>query len=245
MVQPQTTSIAITPGYSDNIPSGGASSLRVSSTNTSVCSFGYYDYNGVWTVSSVTPNTTVDIATGNLTATRTYSFRCDRSVTDIGVWQSLTVYVGPKPTLALCTEIGITPFAVGGDTKSCSLYPNLSERLKAFFDLDSTDCAGTEVTSTWAEPNPANPAVSISGNGTTPQVITAGPTAGLNEDVTITQGTDTITLHYNIQPPACILDCSDKVNICNGITFDDANACGTKNCTGTRSCDYDWKETSP
>ena len=249
---PQTATIAITPGYSDSIPHGGASSIRVTSTNTSVCSFGYYDYSGVWIVSSVTPNTTVDIATGNLSATRTYNFRCDRSYTDVGSWIPLTVNVGPKATLALCTEFGLTPFAVAGDTPSRNLYPNLSERLKAFYDTDPTDCGGTggigigsEVTSTWAEPNPANPAVSISGNGTTPQVITAGPTPGLTENVTITQGTDSITLHYNIQPPPCILDCSDKVNICEGVTFNDANACGTNNCTGTRSCDYNWKETSP
>lgn len=155
-----------------------------------------------------------------------------------------SVPVTLKPILSLCTEGGVTPFVKAGDPPAPrSLYPNMSERLRAFYDTDPTDCAGTEVTTAWAQDS-ANPAVSISGNNTTPQVITAGPTAGLAEDVTLNQGTDTITLHYIIQSLPCVPDCSDAPNVCGGTVFSASN-CGTDNCTGTKSCDYNFKETSP
>ena len=146
-------------------------------------------------------------------------------------------------TLSLCTDNGLTPIATGTTTISRNLFPNMSERFKAFYDSDPTDCAGTEVTSTWAD-TPGNSTVSISGNGTTPQVITAGSTPG-NENVTLTQGSDAITFHYTVQPPPCTPNCSDAPNVCSGTTFNDANSCGTNNCTGTRSCDYNFREVNP
>ena len=51
----------------------------------------------------------------------------------------------------------------------------------------------------------------------------------------------------NTQPcvSICTPDCSQASRVCTGQTFTDANRCGTDNCTGTRSCDYNWKEVAP
>ncbi len=43
----------------------------------------------------------------------------------------------------------------------------------------------------------------------------------------------------------CFPDCSQSYRVCTGQTFDDARGCGTNNCDGTRSCDYNWKEVAP
>ncbi len=45
--------------------------------------------------------------------------------------------------------------------------------------------------------------------------------------------------------PCCIPDCSQAYRVCTGQAFTDANKCGTNNCEGTRSCDYNWKEVAP
>lgn len=149
----------------------------------------------------------------------------------------------PVPNvLSLCTDTGITPIATGTMMVSRNLFPNMSERFKAFYDTDSTDCAGTEVTGNWIEPV-VSPIVSISGNNATPQVITAGSIPG-TETVTLTQGADTISLDYTIHAPPCTADCSDASNICSGTVFDARN-CGSNNCTGARNCDYNFREVSP
>lgn len=51
----------------------------------------------------------------------------------------------------------------------------------------------------------------------------------------------------NTQPcgSICVPDCSQTNRVCSGQKFTDANRCGTDNCTGTRSCDYNWKEVAP
>ncbi len=46
-------------------------------------------------------------------------------------------------------------------------------------------------------------------------------------------------------PNVCIKDCANAPNVCQGETFNDANGCGTNNCAGSRSCDFNWKEVAP
>ncbi len=151
-------------------------------------------------------------------------------------------------TLALCVEPGTTPVATGTQTISRSnLAITNSENLKAFYDDTPGDCAGTDVThdvsTQWIE-EPGNGAFSLSANGVWERV-TAGNTPGVGEQILLTHGTDTITMNYATQSVACIPNCSDASNICNGIHFNDANLCGSNNCTGTKSCSYNWTEASP
>ncbi len=159
----------------------------------------------------------------------------------------ITVPAPMTNTLSLCTESGLTSIATGGDIISRSnLTVNASENLRAFYDDTPGDCAGTDVTrdtgTTWTE-DPSNPAVSISANGSF-EKVTAGNISNVGEQVTLTHGADTIRINYSI-PYVCTPNCSNAPNVCTGTSFDDSNACGTNNCTGTRNCNYNWKEVSP
>lgn len=64
-------------------------------------------------------------------------------------------------------------------------------------------------------------------------------------------GTSSVTV--NVLPPAaapvpapsCVVNCSAAAGHCSGELFNDANNCGTNNCTGTRFCDFNWREVAP
>ncbi len=237
-VVPPTVELKIdTQDHLHDVARGSSHALTWTSTNATTCTASSTD--GSWDGIKPTNNAIGESVIVNSDVTYTLLCRNNRGVdmdfasTNLG------------STLSLCTEFGIAPFVVAGDPPaSRNLFPNMSEKFKAFYDGDPTDGAGTEVTDNWLE-NSANSAVSISGNGTTPQIITAGSLAGLTEDVTLTQINDAITLHYTIQPFPCFSDCSDAPNVCSGTLFNDANSCGINNCSGTRNCNYNWMESSP
>jgi hypothetical protein len=157
------------------------------------------------------------------------------------VTRYITVPLPTVNTLALCTDSGIS-IAIGTRTTGRILVANTSEQLKAYYDNNPSDCAGTEVTNGWSDTG--SPIVSISGNGTSPQTITAGSGTG-TEAVTIAQGADTIIINYSVISPPCVPNCSNSVNVCQGTLFTSSNSCSPNDCVGEKNCNYNWREIAP
>jgi hypothetical protein len=175
-------------------------------------------------------------ASGNAVCTVTLT--SDKSVT--------AKFDGPPVinTLSVCTDNGITP--IDPSLTRGNLPLGGSENLRAFYDDTPGDCVGTDVThdalTQWGEET-NNSAFSLSVNGSL-ETVTAGNTPGASEAITLHYGTDTITLNYRTPDATCTPNCSDALNICSGTRFNASN-CGTNNCTGTKSCDFNFREVSP
>lgn len=159
------------------------------------------------------------------------------------------------PTLQLCRD-GV-PFAVGGETRTMAL--NLkpaamsTANMTTYFDGTPGDCAGTDVTAATNFTDTASLVVTVSPFGSTPNVFTGNDIPGssaagqqsASETVTVSYAGQTITIPVTVTE-FCVSSCpAEEAKHCPG-TFDTVNSCGgPETCTGTRSCDFNWKEVAP
>lgn len=150
-------------------------------------------------------------------------------------------------TLSLCTAGGI-PIASTAGPHSRSLVIGTSEVLNAFYDTTPYICGDTSpvTNATWSD-DPLSTVVSIAGATASPQAVTAG-TSG-TERVAISRGVETILLDYTVSASCTpTTTCGEQSrNYCQGQPFTiPDNGCGfSLECTGTRFCDFNWKEVAP
>ncbi len=153
--------------------------------------------------------------------------------------------VAVSNTLQLCTQSGI-PLATAPSTISRVLMEGRTETLNVFYDNDALSCNGTPLgDASWTEDS-SNAAVSIAGPNASPQVVT-GNSSG-TEQVTVSKNGQTIAVNYTVGS-VCVptTTCADVAPTkCEGQTFEiDNSGCGSLTCTGTRPCDFKWKEVAP
>ncbi|HLC95150.1 MAG TPA: hypothetical protein VJH89_01560 [Patescibacteria group bacterium] len=150
----------------------------------------------------------------------------------------------PLPTVLELCQNG-TRIAQASDTFSPSLIINTSVSLQAFYDNQLTpQCTGTPIDGSWTS-DTASSVVYLS-SGSQPKVITAG--ANGIETVTVSAGTDTITLNYSVScaQDSCVSITAKTDKYCSSKTIFFNNGCnGTISCQGTRTCDFNWKEVAP
>ncbi len=150
-------------------------------------------------------------------------------------------------TLSLCTTGGI-PIASTPGPHSRSLVAGTSEILNAYYDTTPNICGDTSpvTNASWSD-DPLSTVVSIAGATASPQTVTAG--ASGTERVTISRGAETILLDYTVSVPCNpTTTCGEQSrDYCQGQPFTiPDNGCGSPlNCTGTRFCDFNWKEVAP
>ncbi len=152
------------------------------------------------------------------------------------------------PTLQLC--LNGSSFAVGGETKSIALSLGDTRNLTAFYDA-ILDCSGTDVTDT-SITDTVSSVVTLS--GASPKVLRGNDVPGASnpgqqsasETVTVTYSGQTITVPVTVTE-FCASNCAaTQANYCQGQTYQAPNSCGAQEtCTGTRSCDFNWKEVAP
>lgn len=111
-------------------------------------------------------------------------------------------------------------------------------QLSAHYGTDG-DCSDPDVTdeSVFADENPTGGAVSVSGT------TLAGEASG-SEKVTATYDGNRDEVLVNVTAP-CTYDCQVDQH-CQGEDYVVTDSCGRPHdCSGTRSCDFNWKETAP
>lgn len=98
---------------------------------------------------------------------------------------------------------------------------------------------------------------SVSGNNAPFAVTNGANTVRVRDGSTVLDNTSVLGICDPVLAPTwngttCQASCSETVNCstkeaehCAGEAFTMAGACGQLNCTGTRACDYNWKEVSP
>ena len=152
-----------------------------------------------------------------------------------------------KPaTLKLCLSTcgsGSTNFNGG----SITLNPNEIRNIRACYNASSScDTNGGDVTDDATTVFSATdvPADAVSLTATKGQVQANATALGVSEIVNVSYGAIPASVTFSV-PIICAKNCSNAPNICQGQTFNDANNCGTNNCTGTRYCDFNWKEVAP
>lgn len=91
--------------------------------------------------------------------------------------------------------------------------------------------------------NPGN-AVSLTGVRGEVLANTGVPSGITEERVDVSYGAISGFVRFAVLF-VCSPDCGNAPNICQSQPFNDANGCGTNNCTGTRACDYNWREVAP
>lgn len=152
----------------------------------------------------------------------------------------------PKSVLKLCLnacDSGSSNFNGG----TITLNPSETRNLRACFnvssacDTNSGDVTGDAATTFDATDAPADAVALTAIKG---QVQVHATASGISEVVNVLYGAIPASVTFSV-PNICSTDCSAAADTCRGTTFDDANGCGTNNCTGTRYCDFNWKEVAP
>lgn len=186
-----------------------------------------------------------------------YTFKVlaeDTTTGNVSSWTShgLTVLSAPilppppSAVLSLCTQGGI-PIASTAGPHSRSLVSGASERLLAYSDTTPGICGDSAPITDALWMDTPSPAITIAGATASPQTITA--VSGGSDTVVVTKGPSVITLSYTVNtvctPTATCV--GESGEYCQGQPFTiPNNGCGNPlSCTGTRYCDFNWKEVSP
>ncbi len=192
---------------------------------------------------------TAQSASRTWTTPGTYTFRAfaeDSGGAQSG-WQNHTIVITPPPSVfSLCTAGGV-PIASTPGVYSRSLAVPGSESFFAYYDATPNVCGDTAPVTDGLWTDTASPAVTITGATASPQTITA--VSGGSDTVTVSRGPSTITFSYTVSVPCSpTATCGGQSgDYCEGQPFTiPDNGCGSSlNCTGTRYCDFNWKETTP
>ncbi|MEI6650923.1 MAG: hypothetical protein WCL23_05895 [Candidatus Moraniibacteriota bacterium] len=146
----------------------------------------------------------------------------------------------PPSVLSLCVVDGVSRSAA-----DFSLEKTESRELHAYYGPGAENCNGTEVTANTTFSRESGNSISVTDPGVGPGLLTgiADGSGVAKAEYMVNKkllGTDRITA--TIFTP-CVSDCAVKAaSVCKGASV--TGSCG-ETCTGTRSCDQNWKEVAP
>lgn len=134
--------------------------------------------------------------------------------------------------------------------QSISFNSGEKRNLRACYNTSTACEAGSlgdvtnDPTTTFTDTNNPGNAVSLTGVRGEVLANTGVPSGITEERVDVSYGAISGFVRFSV-PSVCSPDCGNAPNICQSQPFNDANGCGTNNCTGTKSCDYNWREVAP
>ncbi len=156
----------------------------------------------------------------------------------------------PSPSLHLCVN--------GSELTDVAIAFGDSRSLQTFYGSDDsgTVCLATggnvDVTAVTTFAESGQDAVTLSGNGTSAvSIVAKNPDTGAGKQIPV----ETVTASYSGNTKlvsvtvieSCSSDCTSQASAhCQGEEFTVVDSCGeSADCTGTRSCDMNWKEVVP
>lgn len=157
-----------------------------------------------------------------------------------------TAPIVPLATLKICEQTGAGWFDRAGGSLTPMTLGATTTTIKAVYDTNP-DCSGAaSFADPWTESGPNAVSLAASGNE---RVVTTSALG--TETITVSVGSETKYVDVTVIAPVCVVQtCADypvdSAKVCTGSTYAISDGCsGILTCSGTRDCDYNWKEVSP
>ncbi len=139
----------------------------------------------------------------------------------------------------------------GGTLSMFDISPSVTLRA-CYTDTSCTPGGYGDVTAstTWAETNAPQNAITLSGSTVSPNAMASSGTRSesINASYNAPYGGGLKTAATTaIVTKWCVSRCSvNAASHCSGTTYSESDSCGdAETCTGTRLCDFNWKEVAP
>lgn len=226
---------------------GNSITLSWTTTNTASCWA-----SGGWTGWKVNTGGSEAVTPG---ATTTYTLECWNTFGVSSGQKSITVTVNVPYYLNICGSSCSSGIQYGNGSTISMQDTDPARQLVACYST-STSCndpspsANVTASTTWGESG--SNAVDLSGSN--PKTMTPRTLAGpgtVTETVTASYSGNNSSFNASVTKFCAPYDCSsDQATVCSGSTYQRPSptpGCGAvmTTCTGTRLCDYNWKEVAP